>query len=164
MFVFSRIIMQSDCTRFWQVGQTGLSAYFSNPVSLSPNALPATEDGKHPLMPSVTLPIYALSSIWGAYADVCFFIWDPPFYALQTETFLSSIISTGSHYIFLTDFFKLAGLYQCTSEWKLHCERHVSSLVGLIHILHTHTHTHTHQCAFSGLPTLCLNCEQFIRA
>ena len=104
--------------------------------------------GNIPLMPSVTLPIYALSSIWGAYADVCFIIWDPLFYALQTEIFLSSIISTGSHYIFLTDFFKLAGLYQCTSEWKLHCERHVSSLVGLIHIPHTHTHTSVHSVAF----------------
>ena len=102
-----------------------------------------------PLVPSVPLPSCALSSIWGVYADVCFIIWDPPFYALQTETFLSSIISTGSHYIFLTDFFRLVGLYQCTSEWKLHCERHVSSLVGLIHISYTHTHTHTHTSVHS---------------
>lgn len=118
MFIFSRIIMPSDCTKSWQVGQRVLSVYPSDPVSPSSKA-PCSRGGKTSLScPTPPPKLYAQECLGDPFEGAT----PVPVLSsgtlhtctLPMETSLPSITSTGSHYVFLIDFFKIAGLYRYT--------------------------------------------------
>lgn len=112
--------MPSDCTKSWQVGKKVLSVYPSDPVSLTSNVPSAPRDGKHPfhdprpLLSCMHKPPFEGSTLVPVLPSGTLHSSDLPM-----QTFPPSVTSTGCHYSFLIDFFKIVKFFQRTQMWML---------------------------------------------